>query len=390
MLVGKTADGLVINLLNYSKDEVERLRKKLFFCPSCGSSLILKNGAVIRAHFAHKNSTECSSFSEGETEEHLLGKSLIASWCESDGIAYELEAYLPELQQRPDVLLEGKYAIEFQCSFLSAKRMEERTNNYLQHGYQVIWLLGRRFFMKEKITNVHRLFLNRNTKLGVYLWELDVDQSGIRLLYHIEQLSFLPEVFYSQKYWQKEQDSLLAVLAYPERAKLFLQRRYDLLPLYQKQRQVIQKNLAAKTPSFLKEQEQLYLLGTNFSVLHPIFFLPPVNCSLGDLSGLYWRVKCWCHLADSRTIGYKHLLNQLLTEKNRIPITSRPIEQEEWQEMLYSWLNILVKFNYISVEKGHIHCLKMLAIVIDEPSREVFLEKMMRNKTYISRLPKQI
>ena len=52
-----------------------------------------------------------------------------------------LEAYLPRLRQRPDILL-ANLAIEIQCSRLSHQRFIERTQNYLNNSYQVWWILG--------------------------------------------------------------------------------------------------------------------------------------------------------------------------------------------------------------------------------------------------------
>ena len=42
----------------------------------------------------------------------------------------EIEAYIPEFKQRPDLLVNDKIAIEIQCSHLSMKRLKERTENY--------------------------------------------------------------------------------------------------------------------------------------------------------------------------------------------------------------------------------------------------------------------
>ena len=68
-------------------------------------------------------------FSEGETEEHLSAKELLYEWLTDETI--EIEAYLPDLQQRPDLLV-GKTAIEVQCSALSWSRFVQRTEKYLR------------------------------------------------------------------------------------------------------------------------------------------------------------------------------------------------------------------------------------------------------------------
>ena len=94
-------------------------KTKTYYCPSCQNRVHLKAGSTIRPHFAHYKKEACAAFSEGETEEHLLGKQQLYDWLVGLGHSVEMEAYLPELMQRPDLLLEGKIAIEFQCSGLS-------------------------------------------------------------------------------------------------------------------------------------------------------------------------------------------------------------------------------------------------------------------------------
>jgi hypothetical protein len=44
-------------------------------------------------------------------------------------LSFQVEAYLPTLKQRPDLLI-GKIAIEIQCSPLPIKRLVERTETY--------------------------------------------------------------------------------------------------------------------------------------------------------------------------------------------------------------------------------------------------------------------
>ncbi|MGN1279656.1 MAG: competence protein CoiA family protein, partial [Limosilactobacillus sp.] len=56
-----------------------------------------------------------------------------------------LEVYLPQINQRPDLLLtdgKRKVAIEFQCSPLSLRRLRERNAGYQRCGIYFHWLLG--------------------------------------------------------------------------------------------------------------------------------------------------------------------------------------------------------------------------------------------------------
>lgn len=126
-----------------------------YYCPSCQNPVHLKAGSVMRPHFAHYQKEVCDVFSEGETEEHILGKQQLYEWLVNLGYEVEMEAYLPKLMQRPDLLLKWKnqkIAIEFQCSGISIEKVKARTEGYLQNGYKVIWILGEHFTYKRKLT----------------------------------------------------------------------------------------------------------------------------------------------------------------------------------------------------------------------------------------------
>src|SRR5699024_3163532 len=85
---------------------VEQLPKHdLYSCPGCKAPVFLKKGKIKQAHFSHYAQSNCQMFSEGETEEHVLGKQLLFNWLIQQGYPCQLEAYLPELKQRPDLLI---------------------------------------------------------------------------------------------------------------------------------------------------------------------------------------------------------------------------------------------------------------------------------------------
>lgn len=126
-----------------------------FYCPSCKGRVYLKIGRINRPHFAHYQNQDCHAFSEGETAEHLEGKLQLATYLKMREAKVQIEAYLPELQQRPDILFEKegrKIAVEFQCSALSIEKIVERTEGYLDANYEVIWILGNYFRYTNKLT----------------------------------------------------------------------------------------------------------------------------------------------------------------------------------------------------------------------------------------------
>lgn len=172
-----------------AEKEKGKEKSQTFFCPGCRTAVFLKKGKLIQAHFAHYTQNNCSVFSEGETEEHLSGKKLLYNWFEMQNIPCQLEAYLPELKQRPDLLIwptsQRPIAIEFQCSSLSIEKMIERTEGYQKNGYEVIWIAGSKFQLKKRLTSFQQLFLRNRASFDLYLLCLNVERKQFEVYSHI-------------------------------------------------------------------------------------------------------------------------------------------------------------------------------------------------------------
>ena len=123
-------------------------RSQHYFCPACKQQVQLKRGKHKIAHFAHFKHQACESFSEGETAEHLRAKNQLYQWLLQQNLPVQMEAYLPRLKQRPDLLV-GKIAIEMQCSPLSTTRFQERNHGYFSNNYHPWWLVGRKLQPKK-------------------------------------------------------------------------------------------------------------------------------------------------------------------------------------------------------------------------------------------------
>jgi competence protein CoiA len=131
---------------NTTKDQLLLLRNtSKFTCPQCETPLRLKIGKVVTPHFAHIVLTRCiTSFSERETPTHLIGKQHLAEFFTRVGCKVSVEAYLPKISQRPDLLVRNKrntFAIEFQCSVIPIDDIEKRNVGYLRLKIPSIWLL---------------------------------------------------------------------------------------------------------------------------------------------------------------------------------------------------------------------------------------------------------
>ena len=76
---------------------------------------------------------------------HRHGKELLYRWFERQNFHVDIEHYLPQIQQRPDIFIERagrKIAIEYQCANLSIEQLYKRTYSYWRVGIQVIWIIG--------------------------------------------------------------------------------------------------------------------------------------------------------------------------------------------------------------------------------------------------------
>ncbi len=128
------------------KEELRTWRKSTeFFCPQCQEEVLLKVGDIMIPHFSHKSNTSCSaSFSEGESEQHLLGKAHLYHLLNQVTEKVELEPYFKEIAQRPDLLVEKAnrlYPIEFQCSVISIPQIQKRTMGFINANMKPIWIL---------------------------------------------------------------------------------------------------------------------------------------------------------------------------------------------------------------------------------------------------------
>ncbi|MCH1626229.1 competence protein CoiA [Fredinandcohnia quinoae] len=157
MLVALRKNGEYISLLDkWKREELQFLRRsEVFLCPACEEGVLLKIGTKKINHFAHKKGAECAIKTESESEYHLQGKKQLYHWFVSQGLNVEIEPYLKEILQRPDLLVifkKQKYAIEFQCSQIEYKLFQKRTDMYKRLGIVPIWILGAKW-LKRKSSN---------------------------------------------------------------------------------------------------------------------------------------------------------------------------------------------------------------------------------------------
>ena len=126
----------------------EANKKEKYFCPVCNEVLILKNGEINIAHFAHKNRECIDNWHYDMSEWHRKKQNYF-------DIKYQ-EIILEKdgIKHRADILKDG-VVIEFQHSPISASEFNSRNGFYTSCGYKVAWV----FDVTEQINN-EELFWN--------------------------------------------------------------------------------------------------------------------------------------------------------------------------------------------------------------------------------------
>lgn len=171
---------------------IKSIEQNDYYCPSCRESVFLKKGLKKVPHFSHYKKSDCNQFSEGETQEHLNGKRFLYEFFKPDVDEIQMEAFLPEINQRPDILLtlgKKKIAIEFQCSPISIQSVNDRTKGYHSAGYEVIWILGSPIRLEKRLTQLHIAMMNQFILTSPSILQLDLKHHRLLLYYHFNKLT---------------------------------------------------------------------------------------------------------------------------------------------------------------------------------------------------------
>lgn len=227
-----------------------------YFCPACLQMVILKRGQHKIAHFAHAHNQACDSFSEGETAEHLQAKMVLYSWLKRQDCPVQLEAYLAQLKQRPDLLV-ANLAIEVQCSPLKINRFLERNQGYLAHQYDPWWLIGYKLQPKKhQFRPLVKSMFRSNYHHDFYFYGFD--QKNERIIYYGNILwHYRKGYLYQRTFFSLKTTRLMQVLLFqaPKTTPIFW--------LAKEYRFFIQNQLFRQQRHFLELQEFCYLHQEN-------------------------------------------------------------------------------------------------------------------------------
>ncbi|MGO3732213.1 MAG: competence protein CoiA [Vagococcus sp.] len=381
MLLGRNGTGDIIDLSRLTKKEIALLRGDKWTCLCCGASIVVKNGPVMMSHFAHKQGSECTCFSENESVEHLKGKALIAETCRKNGLLYELEAYLPELKQRPDVLIYPHLAIEFQCSSLSIDRMVERTTSYQQAGYEVVWILGNHLHVKQSISKLQKRFISLSCQIGFYVWGLDVEKEEMIVTYFLQNNG--GKLTYRQKRWPVLSTSMAHILSYPTRRVNEQTVTCSPLGSIYAQRSKWRNEVMRESQSIRELQTFFYERYLNVCTLPIYLLVPTIGHSIVPYLDYRIRYDVWRFLCERTSSTLDDIVEALLIEKENLSLETLPLIDDE-RLIRYSvslHMRGLICLGLIEL-KGNVYGLKK-ATVKDDHS----LSKLLENKQEILSIP---
>lgn len=260
-------------ILIYAQNALE---KDQYFCCRCEKPVKLITTKT-RKYFRHLNKINNDI---NERDIHLIGKKIILDLLkEFENI--ETEFFLPTIQQRPDILVDHKVAIEYQCALLKINLLEERVLGYRQLGIRSIWILGGDY-LDDQVRKKHLKFINYSQKLGYYIIMLDSQKKSFTVFHHIKFIGPFNRIFFQRQIFQDKQ--LKEILN-------FEPQDYHLNPVLMNQhfirrlRQKSDTNSQQVKMDFFQHHQitvEDYLLDRYFVPMAPIYFYPAWQMACGQ------------------------------------------------------------------------------------------------------------
>src|SRR5699024_5068036 len=118
-------NGELIKIANYSRSELNKLKRKKYYCIDCNKRLILKESNEKKYY--------------GESDHHKLAINKIYKSFKDKSIDTEIEFFIKSINQRPDLVVFLKneaFAFEFQASKISLNLYIKRTLNLKKVGFK--------------------------------------------------------------------------------------------------------------------------------------------------------------------------------------------------------------------------------------------------------------
>lgn len=359
-----------------------QLRKTMtFFCPQCENPVRLKIGQVMIPHFAHIVLSDClTSFSERESPIHLKGKLQLAEFFEGISMEVFVESYLPQIRQRPDLLVKKthqSYAIEFQCSTIPIEVRDLRTRGYLTSNIQPVWIL-RAFEYPEvlphgvvivQLTHFRQAFIQQNHlgEASIIAYDPTTEQFVYYAhLMHLQGTRFIAKIRLLPRHLQSFPFRQLKPLTDLE-GRVYWN-------IFQRYRTRFLKNAVLTSKKGVKDP---FLRICYFNHLQPIELPIFIGVPLGTVKHLNGRHAEWqlafIHMCIQQQIQFHDISNEQI--KFFLQQNLRENNQKLARELCLSYIHILKQLG-LSVDSS---LLKQK--VSEEKLLEIFLKLIVAKRT---------
>lgn len=120
-------------------------------CQLCGAPMTIIAGQIRVAHFRHMAACPTEYASHPESPQHREAKKFLAlhlrtAYAEYTTADIEYEVPVPEVKRIADLMITfpmgWRIAHEVQLASITTEILQERTNDYLRAGVDVVWWLG--------------------------------------------------------------------------------------------------------------------------------------------------------------------------------------------------------------------------------------------------------
>ncbi|WP_179151933.1 competence protein CoiA [Oceanobacillus senegalensis] len=365
MLQAKLENGNLITLIHLKRNEVHRLKDKKikFYCPVCHHPVLIKAGPKTIPHFAHYKSEKCSSFDGGEGTYHEQGKWLLYQWLKRQGLSAFLEEYIPDIGQRPDILLvlnKKRIALEYQCARIPLNVIQKRNEGYLSAGITPIWVLGANHFCREAS---YHFKINAFTQQFIHRFSSNLPPVLYYFCPYTRQFTTLQDLYFTKTNRAIGKMEIKKINEHPFQ-HLFKYKRFlnhELLYLWQKEKKRFRLRPSKKVyGKELAWYQWLYLKGSHVEYLPSIVYLPISSQYRMKTSLWDWQSRLCLELLKPMSIGkvfsiqtVESLLKKHLQPRTTFPLINsndHPIKQYFQHLTQIGILCIHSKHTYIKVK----------------------------------------
>lgn len=366
MLQAQSNRGKLITLASLTEVEIKKYKAGFqFYCPACKELVMIKAGKKTIPHFAHYPKSKCPGARGGEGPYHEKGKLLLYQWLQSQYLDVELEPYLKEIKQQPDLLLiinNKRIAIEYQCARIPIGDIQRRNDGYKQAGIIPIWILGAKQFKRQGKSH---LKIDHFTSQFIHQFSTGTSQKLLYLCADTLQLTIFQDIFFTKlgQAIGKFNFNKLDKMTFTD---LFMEQRFlkaDLYELWKKEKRKFRLGVGKRLYGRdLAWRQWLYLQQIHLEYLPSMIYLPVSSQYLMKTPPWDWQSRLYMGIINSVPVGQqfsfkqsKDVLRNHFYSKSYFPLmesTEHPVQQ---------YFHLLIQLEIIHKQSPN-HFLKLKAV----------------------------